>query len=218
MALEEAELAVFDMDGVLTKHSSSWRFIHEKFGVDNSKIYLSYSGGEISYADFLAYDVKLWMAKQEKIPRSQIIGYMNEIPLMDNLLEGLNEIKSHGIRIAIVSGGVSWLADRLAKSFPFDFVYCNEILTDSDDNLIPKGNIGVIPNKKDVVIKEIQDSEGFNVAGTVSVGDSDFDASMFKRSGLGISFNSSSSELMAESDVIISSTDFLDVVRTIVEQ
>lgn len=218
MEREKVELVAFDMDGVLTKHPSSWKFLHEKFGVDNSELYRSYSEGEISYPEFLAGDVNLWLAKQGKIPKSQIVGYLDEIPFMDNLLEGLRSIKSFGIKTAIVSGGVSWLADRISRSFNFDFIYSNEILTDSEDCIVPKGNIGVVPNRKDAVLQEIQDRGNIPVERTVSVGDSDFDTSMFKRSGLGISFNSTSPEIIAESDVVIGSKDFLDIVRTIVDK
>lgn len=218
MVSREIDLVAFDMDGVLTTHPSSWKYIHGRFGVDNTELYRSYSEGEISYADFLSGDVKLWMAKQAKIPKQQIVGYMDEIPFTENLLEGLERIKSGGIKTAIVSGGVSWLADRIARSFNFDFIYSNEICTDSQNFLVAQGKIGVIPNQKDLTIKEIQDRTSIPIEKTVSIGDSDFDSSMFKRSGLRVSFNSTSPELIEKSDVTITSRDFLDVARAVIDR
>ena len=201
------------MDGVLTKHPSSWRYIHSKFGVDNSLIYGKYSTGAIDYAEFLAGDVLLWMSKQQEIPKSQIVSYLDEIPLMDNLHEGLDRLRESGIKTAIVSGGISWLADKISRVTPFDYIYSNEILTNAKGNIIPEGKIGVIPNEKDRPISEIQKDSHIGIEATASIGDSDFDATMYKRSGLKISFNSASRELIELSDVTISSGDFLDVVR-----
>ena len=46
------DLAVFDMDGTLTKVNSSWRYILEEFGGDNHETYLQWVNGEIDEAEF----------------------------------------------------------------------------------------------------------------------------------------------------------------------
>ena len=57
MNLHGIRLVVFDMDGVLTTHPSSWEYVHRAMGVDNSENLRLYRTGNISYMDFLRIDL-----------------------------------------------------------------------------------------------------------------------------------------------------------------
>ncbi|EQD30038.1 phosphoserine phosphatase, partial [mine drainage metagenome] len=129
--MDQKRLVALDMDGVLTKHPSSWSYVHRHFGVDNSLNYAAYRSGKLSYPAFITEDVKLWLSKKNPIKGMEIMELMREIPLMDNLYAGLSELRKKGYHVAIVSGGISWLADRISEKFTFDKVYSNSIDMDS---------------------------------------------------------------------------------------
>ena len=205
------------MDGVLTKHPSSWSFVHRHFGVNNSTNYSLYRSGRISYSTFMEEDVRLWLSKQNPISQREMLLLMEEIPLMDNLYQGLQVLRENGYVISIVSGGLSWLSDRISKHFSFDRVFNNSISVDRDGNIMPGGIIGVIPEKKNLAIRKMQEEMGIREENTISVGDSDFDVSMFDASGFRIAFNPRSQGLVSAADLILYSEDFNDLVHWILK-
>ena len=215
ISVTKRKLIAFDMDGVLAKHPSSWSFVHKYFGVNNSINLSLYRSGKISYSTFIAEDVKLWLSKKNPISGSEILNLMKLIPLMDNLYAGLELLRKRGCVISIVSGGLSSLSDIIAQGFRFDRIYSNGIDLDSKGNLAPGGRVGVVPEKKNLVIKEMQEDFGIGVDDTFSVGDSDFDVSMFDVSAFKVAFNPRSPMLVSAADLIVYSQDFLDLVERI---
>jgi phosphoserine phosphatase len=209
------KLIAFDMDGVLTKHPSSWSYVHEYFGVDNSHNLALYRSGKISYSSFMEEDVRLWLSKKDHISRTEMANIMNQIPLMDNLFPGLELLRKLGYVIAIVSGGLSWLSDRISEGFKFDRIFSNSIDLDSRGNLMPRGTVEVIPEKKNVAIMKMQEEFAIRAEDTISVGDSDFDVSMFEVSRFKVAFNPRSHRIVAAADLILYSEDFLDLVERI---
>ena len=215
ISVNRKKLVAFDMDGVLTKHPSSWSFVHKYFGVNNSINLSLYRSGKISYSTFIAEDVRLWLSKKNPISGAEIVNLMKLIPLMDNLYAGLELLRKRGCIISIVSGGLSCLSDIIAEGFKFDRIYSNSIDLDSKGNLVPGGKVGVIPEKKNLAIMEMQEDFGIGVDDTFSVGDSDFDVSMFDVSGYRVAFNPRSPMLASSADLILYSQDFLDLVERI---
>jgi|YelNatPaOPRAMG01_1025707.scaffolds.fasta_scaffold00236_54 phosphoserine phosphatase len=211
-------LIAFDMDGVLTKHPSSWSYVHRYFGVNNSGNLALYRSGKISYASFMAEDVRLWLSRKNPIGEEEMVNLMNNIPLMDNLFPGLELIRKMGYVMAIVSGGLSWLADRISRDFKFDRIYSNSIDLDSNGNLLPSGRVGVIPEKKNIAIMKMQEDYGISAENTISVGDSDFDVSMFAASGFRVAYNPRSNMIIDAADLILYSDDFLDLVERIIKR
>ena len=114
MNLHGIRLVVFDMDGVLTTHPSSWEYVHRAMGVDNSENLRLYRTGNISYMDFLRSDVNLWISRHPGITREDVVKILDSIPLRKNLNLAVKEIRDSGAATAIVSGGIYWLAQRIA--------------------------------------------------------------------------------------------------------
>ncbi len=209
------KLIATDMDGVLTKHPSSWGYLHKIFGVDNSEIYAKYRAGKIPYSEFLSADVNLWINKYNKLKKDYIVSLLEGIPLMDNLFAGLELLRKSGFFIVVISGGISWLADIISRSFKFDLVFSNEIGTDMDNNVIPQGKVNVIPREKEKTLIKVQDILGISPEDTISIGDSDFDARMFPLSGFNVAYNPSHSEIIAKSDLVVYSDDFMFLAGSI---
>lgn len=212
----EKKLIATDMDGVLTKHPSSWAYLHNIFGVDNTGIYARYRAGELPYSEFLYADVSLWLNKFKTLKKDYVVSLLEGIPLMDNLFTGLELLKKYGFSIVVISGGISWLSDIISRSFKFDLVYSNEIGTDKDNNVIPEGKVNVIPREKEKTLKMVQGMLEISPDDTVSIGDSDFDARMFPLSGLNIAYNPNNREIVTKSDLVIYSEDFLFLAKSII--
>lgn len=203
---------VFDMDGVLTQHPSSWNYVHQRMGVNNEKNYELFRERKISYSDFLKSDVELWMSKAGRVSREYIESILAEIPFSRNLGRTISEIKSLGIKVAIVSGGISWLADMINKKVPFDYSFSNSISLNDDGTLIPGGFAQVDPFRKDLNVIRIQKMLGITRDETISVGDSEQDISMFRNSGISIGFNPASDEVVENADLSIKSDDLYTII------
>lgn len=213
MNLHGIRLVVFDMDGVLTAHPSSWEYVHHAMGVDNSENLRLYRTGRISYMDFLRSDVNLWISRNPGITSGDVIRILDTIPLRENLGRTVSEIRDSGAATAIVSGGIYWLARRIADQAAFDQVYANMILTDSTGRIIPDGNVMVEPRHKDRSITEIQKKLGISEAETASVGDTTQDAAMFMHSAVSIAFNSVDGRLSTMASHTAHGNDLLEIAR-----
>ena len=208
-------LVLWDMDGVLTEHPSSWKYIHERIGVDNSINRDSWLDGRITYREFMQKDIQLWLDKVGQFTKNQVTEMLSHIRERFNVSPAIEELKRNGIKSVIVSGGISWLADILNSGLIFDMVYANEILADANGNIIPDGIPHVIPDRKDIIIRGVQESLGISLEESASVGDSPFDISMFRRSGTRIAFNPRESSISEAADYVITSNDLYSVVERI---
>lgn len=189
MSLRDYKLAVFDMDGVLTQPISSWGYVHQRLGLDNTIYSNSYRAGNLSYIDFLKSDVNLWLRKLGPTKADVIIRILKDIPLRDGVLETIEKMKTAGLKTVIISGGIYWLAEAIGKEFGFDEIFANQIKMDRSDFIVPDGVVMVDPKHKDVVMRELQKKLGISQKETISVGDTSQDIAMFRNSGLSFAFN-----------------------------
>jgi phosphoserine phosphatase len=215
MSLSDFDLFVFDMDGVLTSDSSSWNYVHRRFSVDNHDLRQKFEAGEITYEDFLKGDVGLWIEKRGRVSKGEVISILREIPMTRGMTQTINTLKSQGKRVAIVSGGISWMADIVQSNVKFDDVNCNHICTDRDGFLIPEGIIEVDFKRKDLNIRSLQNKYSIPVERTVCVGDSLDDRSMFREAGFSIAFNPRHEELSGYADTVVRSADLMEVVNAV---
>lgn len=215
MTLSDFELFIFDMDGVLTEDSSSWNYVHKRFHVDNHELRQRFESGQITYSEFLSGDVSLWINKKGRIQKSEIVSILQEIPMTAGVVQAINTLKDKGKKVAIVSGGISWLADIIEKSVKFDSVNSNHILTDDKGYIIPDGVMEVDFKHKDKNVRQLQQLYSIPKEMTVCVGDSFDDKSLFMEAGYSIAFNPRHPELASYSDVVINSHDLMSIVNAV---
>ena len=70
-------LIVFDIDGTITRHISSWRYIHEKMGLWDvlaRKYQEQFLAGKISYKRFCELDAAHWKGVKESDLRKVFSG------------------------------------------------------------------------------------------------------------------------------------------------
>ncbi|MCL4331931.1 MAG: HAD-IB family phosphatase [Candidatus Thermoplasmatota archaeon] len=205
-------LVAFDMDGVLTRVRSSWSFVHERLGVDNTENHQRYLNGVIDYHQFMVSDVDLWMKKHGRILSSTIKGILREIPLRRNVVDIVSRLRENGITSAIVSGGISWLSDIINEGGVFDLTFSNELVSDSDGYLTRNCIPHVIPDKKGKIIEALRESLGLDVEECASIGDSAMDRSMFEACGTSVAFNPEDEKVSEYATDSIVSDNLLDLI------
>ena len=129
-------LVVFDLDGVLVDVDSSWEAVHRAFDVDNSANFQMYLQGAIDYREFMRSDIALWS--------NPAVDHVSEVlrglPLMPGARETLAAIKATGYRTAIISSGISLLADRVRAAMGIDYSFANRIHVDAQSKLTGEGD------------------------------------------------------------------------------
>lgn len=207
-------LVFFDLDGVLVDTDSSWRYLHEHFGVNNDESLTKYLNGEIDDAEFMRRDIALWCRDCE-VNISEISKVLTTVPIMKGCVEAVRELRRRGMRTAIVSGGIDLLAERVRHEAGIDYSIANRLATDDHGNLTGEGVLNVELLDKSPHLKTLMRQCDARPEDCVAIGDSQFDVSMFKSCGLGIAFNPSDELARQHADVIIERKDLLEILPPI---
>lgn len=215
MEAKQGLLVTFDMDGVLTMCPSSWEYVHRSMGVDNSENVSLFNSGSITYEQFMERDVSLWIRKLGQVPVSRIKEILSGIMFRPDLVESIRRLKKDGHRVAIVSGGLSLLAEEIDRMEKFHYVFANRILEDKNGFVLPSGIMNVNYRRKDMNIVYLQGLLGIGRSHTVSVGDSMDDASMFSVSGYSIAYNPNRKGLSELASATVVSEKLMPVVELI---
>lgn len=204
------KLALFDLDGTLTKERSAWEYIHRCLGVWHGhaeKFQEAFLRGEIPYTTFCQLDAAIWRG----LAVGQIEKILREIPLQDGLDEFLAYLRSRKVKLGIISSGLSLLADHLKKKFGFDYAVANE-LEIAEGRLTGEIKINVYYDRKKEWVEDAMRKFSVSQEEIMAIGDSHGDIDMLQMVGLPIAFNSSSSNLIKIAKVFVKSTDLRDLI------
>ena len=204
---------MFDMDGVLVDIESSWVHVHRRFGVNNDHSLYAYLRGEITDLEFIRRDIDLWRKKNPEVTANDITRMLMDVPLMPGAQETIAELRSRGIKTAIVSAGIDLLAARIARELGMDLHRANGIMTDANGKLTGEGILQVRLADKGEALVAAAGILGVSTTDTASVGNSKYDVSMFRRSSLGIAFCPEDEEVRREADAVVEEKDLRDVLR-----
>ncbi len=212
------DLAIFDMDGTLTKVNSSWRYILDEFGGDNSETYRQWVNCEIDEAEFMRRDIALWKQAKPDVSALDIAKMMRNLPLIDGIQETVAALHYNKIKCAICSGGILSAAKMIADEFGFDYYIADDLETDADGRLTGEGIKHVDLRDKGKTAKDIMEMFGVKGERTITVGNSFGDISMFELSGLSIAFNPLDMEITgAAADHVVVSQNISDILDIILE-
>ena len=206
------KLIFFDMDGVLTVEKSSWFYVNNKLGINNRGNYVKYMKGELSYPDFFRLDLTVWIEKYPGIEANYVKNILDEIQPVKGIEKTMNFLKKNNIVSIIVSGGISWLSDRLVRDYGIKEAYANRIYCDASGRIIPEGDIQVDPAIKDSVMRKIMIKYNVKPEECLAIGDSESDYSMYRAVPNFVAFNSNSDFLLK-----ISSTSMENDLSGIIE-
>jgi len=210
--LRNIKLVVFDLDGVLVDTDSSWRTVHEAFGVDNEENFQRYLRDEISFKEFMRSDIRLW----NYIHINQIKRILDQVPLIKGAKETVNALRKAGYKTAIISSGISLLADRIKNELGIDQSFANELLVNQNGHLTGEGKENVELLKKVRILRQLAAIEGITTQQCAVVGDSIFDIPLFKKAGFSIAFNTKDRRVEEAADLAIEDKDLKKILRSFI--
>jgi HAD superfamily PSPase-like hydrolase len=210
------DLVAFDVDGTLVHHADDktvWEVLNHRFtGSDDQNVqrWDQYKKGLLSYAEWVALDIASW--QDAGATRDQITAAFGELTLVAGARETLSELKSHGARLAVISGTLDLLLDTLFPDHPFDEVYTNRIVFDPDGRISHWHATPFDMDGKGVALRSIALREDIPLARCAFIGDHANDLAAARLAGLSIAFNPKSAELEAAVSVIVRSQDLRDIL------
>ena len=214
--MSSIKLVVFDMDGTLLQERSCWEYIHRHFGVDNTEMLKLYMEHKINDQEFAKSDIELWEKNGDgKVNESYINSILDEIEPMDGAEELIHSLHKNGIKTAILSGGIKYLADKWAEKWNIECAIANRIVDDGDGNL--KAIIESSGHAKGPIMDQLLEKMGFTKEEVASVGDTTVDIPLFQRSGLGIAVNTDNERVISEADYHLKENNLRKLIPVIID-
>jgi phosphoserine phosphatase len=205
-------LVAFDMDGTLVDVHSSWAAVHDYFGESNSDSVRLFMEDQIDDQEFLRRDIALWWKHKPQITVGDLEAILDRVPLMPGahaLFRGLHERR---IVTAIVSGGIDLLAKRIGRELGIPYVLANGFRVDAGGRLTGQGIIRVPIKAKEEVLRSIQEQLHVTPEETASVGNSDIDVGLFRRSRIGVAFLPEDDHIREHATAIVTEKDLAMVL------
>jgi len=204
----KVKLVVFDLDGTLTKSPNVWRHLHTELGTwEHGRVFAKkYLSGEITYRQWAELDCGLWKGTE----LAKILGVMSEIEYHDGATETVRKLKEAGLRVGIVSAGLSLLADRAGKDLGADIVLSNRLI-ESGGILTGEIDTKVSIDDKAKIIRGVATSLGISMSEVAVIGDNLFD--MPEEAGIKIAFNPKSREAEDAADFVVKGDDLRKILE-----
>ena len=206
-------LIVFDIDGTLTTHVSSWQFLHERLGIwdDLADEYQNqFRAGRISYRRFCELDAAHWKGMET----GNLHELFREIPYSTNAVESVRRLKEDGFVLAAVSSGVQFIVERVREDMKLDYAIGN-ILRVRQGRLTGGVSIRISHLGKAAALRRILRRFRIPAEETIVVGDSDGDVPMLKIAGYAIAFNPTGPTLREAASYVCRTNDFMEVYEHI---
>jgi phosphoserine phosphatase len=204
------KLAIFDLDGTLTQERSIWEYIHIQLGkwYGFAEEYQNqFLAGKISYEEFCERDAQIWKGmKVEEL--SKIVLTVPFHPGADELII---HIKQKGLKLSMISSGLSVLSNWVHQRYGFDYSVSNDLLHENGI-LTGKVKIQVYYDKKAEWVSRILKQFGVRSEEVIAIGDSVGDIDMFQMVGFSIAFNSSCRDLDQIATLCIQSKNLSDII------
>jgi phosphoserine phosphatase len=122
------------------------------------------------------------------------------------------QLKRAGFKTAVISSGISILAERVQQELRIDFVFANRIVADINGVLTGKGVEVVNPLNKKAVLRKLAHDERTTPSRCAVIGDTVFDVPMFREAGLSIAFNTNDKRVMKEANVTVEGKDLKKIL------
>ena len=207
---ERLKLVIFDLDGTLTKERSIWEYIHKQLGKwygFAEEYQHQFLAGNISYEEFCERDAQVW--KGMKV--DELLEIVKRVPFHTGVDELINYLKQKGLKLSMVSSGLSLLTHWVYQKYGFDYSVSNDLLHENGI-LTGKVKIQVYFDQKAEWVKKILKQFEVKPEEVIAIGDSKGDMDMFQMVGYSIAFNSSCQDLDQIASVCIQSQNLKDII------
>jgi len=200
------------MDGTLVDVSSSWHVVHEHFGDKNPEGLRRFLANEIDDEEFIRTDIRRWWTHAPELTVFDLERILAPVPLMPGARALLGGLRARGVRTAIVSGGLDLLARRVARELGIDLALANGVRVTSDGRLTGEGIVRVPIHDKEGVLAALQAQLGVSPPETASVGNSEIDVGLFRRSRVGVAFLPEDATVRAAATEVVTERDLAKVL------
>lgn len=215
------KLVCFDVDGTLVDNVKfSWQVFHDYFQTDKVKredARNKFMNGDISYLEWANHDLDMWKGKNAT--KDDFFRALEPLRLMNGAIEAVRELKKNNIRLAIISGSLNVVLEKLMPDYNdfFDDIFLSRIHFDE------KGNIAKIEateydmDKKAEALRHIAEKKKIGLKECVFIGDYLNDVKVLKDAGLGIAFNCKEDRVKEAADIVVEKKDLREVLRYILK-
>ena len=183
---QRRRLVVFDMDSTLIEGEVINALAEAAHVGDQvSTITEQAMAGKLDFKEALRQRVALLKGLPEEVLKE----VADSMQLMPGAEEVTRTLKAMGFKLALISGGFYYFANRLKERLGFDYVFANEL--EIKDGIVTgrlKGRI-IDKDAKGKILREIAEKEGLRLDEVVAIGDGANDEIMLKNAGIGIAFN-----------------------------
>ena len=204
------KLATFDLDGTLTQEPSIWKYIHLQLGKWYGfieKYNAKFLAGEISYKELCEFESNTWKGMKVE----DLLEIVKAVPFHPGADELIHYLKRKGLKLSLVSSGLSLLSDWVHQKYKFDYSVSNDLLHENGV-LTGRVKIQVYYDKKAEWVRKILKQFGVKPEEVIAIGDSKGDMDMFRMVGFCIAFNSSCKDLEQIANVCIPSQNLADII------
>ena len=208
-------LVAFDMDGTLVDVASSWRVVHEHFGDRNDEGLRRFLANEIDDAEFIRTDVRIWRTHDPDLTVGRLEKILADVPIMPGARALVDGLRAQGTRTAIVSGGLDLLARRVADELGIDRALANGVRANSGGRLTGEGIVRVPIHGKEHVLAALQAELGVRPEETASVGNSEIDVGLFRRSRVGVAFLPEDEDVRRAATAVVTERDLTRVLEVL---
>jgi HAD superfamily phosphoserine phosphatase-like hydrolase len=205
------KLFLFDMDGVLLQHKSSWQYCQEAIGCDCKHFYDEFEQDILNGKDLTGLVLKKMM--RYGFTQKKLQELVMKAPQMNGVGKVLEAVQVHGGSAVIISGGIGAFAEELSRQYPVTGYVCNELHFDGK-GLPQICEIKVGHNDKGKVARAIRETMGVSKEEIVAIGDYCNDCTMFAEAELSIAFNGDK-DAKAAATHSVESDDLADILPII---
>ncbi len=179
-------LVVLDMDSTLIQGEVIDELAREK-GVFAEVAAITHQAmhGEMDYDESL----RLRCALLQGLQSSDLLRVYDKIEVTPGAEDLIRALKRLGYKVAVISGGFTFVADRLKERLGIDFAYANTL--EMHDQIVTGRVLSPIVNaqRKADLLEAIAQQEKIVLDQVIAIGDGENDLLMLEKAGLGIAFN-----------------------------
>jgi phosphoserine phosphatase len=197
---------VFDLDGTLTREANSWASIQRKLGPDHTERardrWARYRAGSLDREALLQEQISDLRGRTARL-LDEVVA---ELEYHEGVAAACETLRAAGVRLAIVSAGLTALTERVAADLDMELHRANTLHV-VDGLFTGEAEISVRPGGKAPIFLETVAALRVEPNEVVAVGDSPGDIEMFRAAGLGVAFCPVNLETAEAADVIIDVPD-----------
>jgi phosphoserine phosphatase len=205
---------LFDLDGTLTVPRSSWKHIHEALGLwdgQASRHQERFRSGEISYEEFCRLDAEEWRG----LSVARLRSICDAIPYHEGAPDLVAALRRSGLRIGIVSTGLTLLAERVRLELGLDHAVAND-LVEREGRVTGEVTIRVAHGQKHAALAAFCEAFRIPADQVAAVGDTEGDVSLFSAAAWSIAFNPADLEVRRAAAAVARTTDLRELIPLLI--